>query len=98
MIGAFFLSEFVGGVIACGFAVLGLCFLRFWRRTRDALFANFAVAFWLLALNQTLASLIPGGETATSWVYLIRLAAFLVIIAAIVRKNAGASRARRSAP
>ncbi|WP_436040821.1 DUF5985 family protein [Rhizobium sp. LjRoot98] len=29
-------------------------FIRFWRRTRDALFAAFAAAFWLLALNQAL--------------------------------------------
>jgi hypothetical protein len=84
--------DFVGGAITLGYVLLGLYFLRFWRRTRDALFANFAFAFWLLALNQAAASLTHIGEVETGWIYLIRLAAFLVIIAAIVRKNLSARR------
>jgi len=43
-------APFVSGLIAMGFAVAGLFFLSFWRRTRDTLFVAFAVAFWLLAL------------------------------------------------
>jgi hypothetical protein len=87
----YFPAAFVSGAITAGFLVLGLYFLRFWRRTRDALFVNFAVAFWLLALNQAAATLSPGGEIEKGWVYLIRLAAFLIIIAAIVRKNISSS-------
>ena len=32
-------------------ATAGLFFLRFWRKTRDRLFAIFACAFWLMGVN-----------------------------------------------
>jgi hypothetical protein len=79
--------DFVSGAITAGHLVLVLFFLRFWRRTRDSLFANFAIAFALLAINQAAATLSGNGEREGSWLYLIRLAAFLVIIVAIVGKN-----------
>ena len=81
------LASFVSGLIAMGFTVAGLLFLSFWRRTRDSLFAAFAVAFWLLALNQALATLLHAPEETQSRIYLLRLAAFVIIILAIVRKN-----------
>jgi hypothetical protein len=96
-------AEFVSGLIAAGYLVLGLFFLRFWRRTRDQLFASFACAFWLLSLNRAIAALAQIDETA-SWFYLIRLAAFIVFTIGIVRKNvpppsrAPVSRAPGSAP
>ena len=43
--------SFVGGLLSAGYAVAGVFFLSFWRRTRDSLFAVFAVAFWLMALS-----------------------------------------------
>jgi hypothetical protein len=81
------MDQFIAGVIATGFGVAGLFFLRFWSRTRDGLFAIFACAFWLLAANQTLVALggIPREEQ--SWIYLLRLAAFVLIIVGIVAKN-----------
>ena len=54
---------------------------------RDALFAVFAVAFWLLAFNQGVAALAQVPREDLAWVYLLRLLAFLLIIIAIVRKN-----------
>jgi hypothetical protein len=64
-------------------------FLRFWRRTRDRLFAWFALAFTLFAANWTvLASLSPSQE-ARHLVYLIRLAGFALIIQGVVEKNRG---------
>jgi hypothetical protein len=78
---------FVSGAVTLGFAIAGLYFLRFWKDRRDPLLAAFAVAFWLLGLNQALLALsnIPFEER--SWLYLIRLAAFALIIAAIALKN-----------
>jgi hypothetical protein len=70
-----------------GYAIAGLFFLRFWSRTRDLLFMAFAVAFWLLALNQALVALSEAPREEQTWFYLLRLAAFLLIIAAIVGKN-----------
>ena len=39
---------FLWGASALGCWVIGLFFLRFWRNTRDRLFAFFAAAFWVL--------------------------------------------------
>ncbi len=83
------LQGFVSGLITMGFAVAGLFFLSFWRRTRETLFAAFAAAFWLLALNQGLATFLHAPEETQSRIYLIRLLAFLIIIGAIVLKNTG---------
>ena len=83
--------EFMSGVIVMGFLVSGLFFLRFWRRTRDLLFVAFALAFWLLALNQILLVLVDIPYEERSWIYLLRLAAFTLIIVAVVRKNRRAS-------
>lgn len=80
-------APFISGMIAMGFVVCTVFFLRFWRRTRDSLFLVFAIAFFLLALNQALTTLLGLPLEERSWLYLLRLAAFLIIIAAIVRKN-----------
>lgn len=79
--------DFLAGAIALGYAIAALFFWRFWRRMRDGLFAGFAVAFALMALTQTLAALLELGREEQGWLYLIRLTAFMVIMAAIVAKN-----------
>lgn len=81
------LSIFASGMITAGELIAGLFFLKFWSRSRDHLFISFAVAFWLLALNQFL--LASGGipREEQSWIYLLRLAAFTLIAVAIVQKN-----------
>ena len=78
---------FLSGVITMGYVIAGLFFLRFWSRTRDSLFVAFACAFWLLAVNQALVALAGVPREEQSWIYLLRLGAFTLIIAAIVRKN-----------
>jgi len=80
-------ADFFSGAIALGFLVCAAFFLRFWSRTRDSFFAVFAVAFFLLSLNQTLGTLLGLPIEERSWLYLLRLAAFLMIIIAIVGKN-----------
>ena len=82
-------ADFFSGMIAMGFAVCAVFFLRFWRRTRDSLFLVFSIAFLLLALNQALTTLLGLPLEERSWLYLLRLAAFLIIIGAIVRNNIG---------
>ena len=78
---------FVSGAVTMGFAVASLFFARFWTRTRDRLFLLFAVAFALLAVNQALAALVDFGREELSWVYLLRLAAFSLIIFGVASKN-----------
>lgn len=80
-------SQFISGLITMGFLIAGLFFLRFWTKTRDPLFAAFAAAFWLLATNQALAAMIDVAREERSWIYLLRVAAFALIIAAVVWKN-----------
>jgi hypothetical protein len=75
------------GVITMASLVAALFFLRFWRDTGDRLFAMFAVAFVLLALTRLgLAVSKTHLEGHTHW-YWVRLAAFLLILFAIVDKN-----------
>jgi hypothetical protein len=74
-------------VSATAAGVSAIFFLRFWRESRELLFALFSVALWLLAASWILlACFNPVGE-AQGYVYGIRLLAFLFIIVAIVQKN-----------
>ena len=78
---------FIGGLLSAGYAIGGVFFLSFWRRTHDSLFAVFAVAFWLMALNQALPVLLGIPREEQGGIYLLRAAAFTLIILAILRKN-----------
>ena len=69
-----------------GCVMAGLFFLRFWRKTRDRLFAIFAVAFWALASERVVLEIVSVNEFRP-YVYGIRLFAFGLIILAIVDKN-----------
>jgi hypothetical protein len=84
------LFDFLSGAITLGFLVAGLFFLRFWRRTRDSLFLAFAIAFALLGIGQAFQALANIPQEERSYIFLIRLAAFAIILAAIVRKNRAA--------
>lgn len=81
--------DFFAGAIAMGFLVCGMFFFRFWSRTRDSLFLWFGIAFWLLAVGQAVLALTGIPVEERSWLYLVRLVAFLLIIVAILRKNLG---------
>jgi hypothetical protein len=83
---------FVGGLVTMGYLVASLFFLRFWRRTQDGLFAAFAAAFLLFALNNILSVTLELGRDEVGWIYLLRIAGFLLIIVAIVYKNIGSRR------
>jgi hypothetical protein len=81
------LYAFLSGAVTLGFALVGLFFLRFWRRTADGLFLAFSVAFWLLGLNQALLVLADIRDEERSWLYLLRLLAFSLILLAVWQKN-----------
>lgn len=84
------MSEFqalLSGAVAMAYAVGGIFFLKFWRRSRDGLFLSFALAFLLLATNQALVGLYGGGSETDAAFYSLRLIGFLLIIVAIIRKN-----------
>jgi uncharacterized membrane protein len=81
------LYDFLSGAVSFGFLVCGLFFLCYWRKTRDELFLAFASAFALLGAGQAILALanIPTEERGA--LYLIRLAAFALILIAILWKN-----------
>ena len=81
------MTFFVAGLIAMGDAIAALFFARFYRVSGDRLFLYFAAGFALLTVQRaTLAAAdyLPVPLTAH---YVLRLAAFLVILAGIVDKN-----------
>jgi len=80
-------AHFIAGVLTAGFAVAAAFFLRFWVRTREELFASLSAAFCLLAANQAVAGLTRSGGVEDVRAYLLRLAAFVLIIIAILRKS-----------
>lgn len=81
------LYAFLSGAVAFGFLVCSLFFLRFWRRTSDPLFIAFALAFALLGAGQATIALASVPTEEHGSLYLIRLVAFALILAAILRKN-----------
>ena len=78
---------FMAGALTLGYLIGALFFLKFWRRTGDALFCAFAAAFALLAANQAAPALLGVSDEALGGVYLLRLGGFLLIILAILGKN-----------
>jgi hypothetical protein len=82
------LYQFASGGIMMGCWVVGLFFMRFWKKSGERLFGFFAVAFWILACERLLLALVRvSSESQVSWVYLMRLVAFLLILFAVTDKN-----------
>lgn len=81
------IAALISGALAAGYAVAGLFFAKFWSRTRDRLFAIFAVAFWLLAVQRIAIVLSDRWLEDATPLYVLRLIAFLLILIAIVDKN-----------
>lgn len=81
------LSPVVSGVLIAGYLIAGLFFLRFWSETRDRLFATFAGAFWLLAAQRAVLTLMDHSREDRVWIYGLRVLAFVLILGAILDKN-----------
>lgn len=83
------LDNLLSGVVVSLCLIASLFFWRFWKETKDRLFAFFAGAFDLLGLNYLLLAINPRTSEVRPYFYLIRLLAFLLIIIAIIDKNRG---------
>ena len=79
--------HFMLGAIVTSCMVAALFFLRFWRKTHDRLFLVFSIAFGLFAVNQALAAMMTVVYESASWIYVLRVLGFVLILAAIVDKN-----------
>lgn len=82
------LDLFLLGYIAAAAAIAALFFLRFWRETRDFLFLAFAAYFAVQGGTRAEGLSVAHPNLVTGWSYLLRLAAVVVVVIAILRKNA----------
>lgn len=81
------LNAILVGAIVMAASVIALFFLRYWRQTRDRFFLYFALAFMLEAVQRLPGAMQPPGAPEAPLYYLIRLAAYGLILLAIIGKN-----------
>jgi len=81
------MATFLSGMITAGFLVAALFFFRFWRRTRDPLFAIFGISFLLFAIGQSISVSFDFLRDDRTIVYVLRLIGFGLLLVAIARKN-----------
>ena len=79
--------EMLSGALLLSYLIAGAHFFRFWKRIGDRLFLQFALAFWLFALNQLSSSIPDVTRETDGYEYLLRVFGFVLIIVAIVDKN-----------
>jgi uncharacterized membrane protein HdeD (DUF308 family) len=84
------IEGFLLGVIAAACVTAGVFFLKFWKETSDTLFLAFAAFFLIEALIRVALLFFAKPNEGSPWVYLVRLAALLWILLAILRKNSSA--------
>jgi hypothetical protein len=81
------LHVFLSGALTCVSVIAGLFFMKYWTLSRDRFFLFFAAAFWIMAVNWTAIATIAPSQETRHYFYVVRLIAFLLILAAIVDKN-----------
>ena len=81
------MGEFLAGIATCASWGAAAFFVRFWRETGDRFYALFAIAFLILSLNWMLVAVVHPSAESSPFFYLLRLAAFTLIILAVVDKN-----------
>lgn len=87
------INDLISGALVMGYAVAAIFFLRFYRSTKDRLFAFFAAAFGILSCQRVALALTTKVLEDTVLIYVIRLIAFVIILYAIIDKNMQSKRA-----
>ena len=80
------MEQVMSGAIAMGCGIAGVFFLRFWRDTRDRLFALFALSFFVMTVSRVVVALSDEPVVGTM-PYWARFLAFGLILVAILDKN-----------
>jgi hypothetical protein len=81
------MRSFLWGALTVQTAIAALFFVRYWRVSGDRFFGYFALAFAFMTMNWIVLSVIEPQLEVTHYAYLLRLAAFILIIVGIVDKN-----------
>jgi hypothetical protein len=81
------MNEMLLGAIAMASMVAALFFLRFWRSTGDRFFLFFALSFFIDGIDRIVLAPSPQGADDAPAYYLVRLAAYGLILYAILDKN-----------
>ena len=81
------INSVLTGAVAMASFVAMLFFLKFWQRTRDGFFLLFAFAFGIDALSRFVLGIAHLSDETEPLYYVPRLAAFALIVIAIVIKN-----------
>jgi hypothetical protein len=79
-------NDFLSGATCAGYAVAALFFVRFYARVGDRLFVMFAAALLLLG-GLRAATVMLEDPMEYHYLYWLRFAAYLLILAAIIDKN-----------
>lgn len=87
-------ASFFAGLATAAFLASALFFLKFYRASRDLFFLYFAWACVLLAAERILLLIVLPPNfinmrppEAQAWVYLVRMAAYIMIIWAVIQRN-----------
>lgn len=83
--------EMISGAFMMCCLISGIFFYKFWKKTGDRLFILFAYSFFLMAVERLVLGYVGVRNEPSPLIYLIRLAAFILIIFAIVDKNRSSS-------
>ena len=81
------IDGFLRGIIVTCSVIAGGYFMKFWRQTRDTLFLAFGIAFIVEAANRTTFVFMDSPNTGNTFVYIVRLLTYVLILTTIVKKN-----------
>ena len=81
------MTGLLSGILIAEYAAIALCVAKFWSSSRDRLFLRFSGAFVVLAVQRCAIAMTQEILEQQAPLYLMRFAAFVVIIVAIVDKN-----------
>ena len=76
--------DFINGAVTLASLAIALFFLRYWRSTRDRLYAMFSGAFALLSIHWFVSGVFA---ELTTQAHVLRFVAFALIAAAVLDKN-----------
>jgi hypothetical protein len=79
--------QFLHGGLTIASIATALFLARFYQQTSDRLFALFSGSFFVLGVHWALLGLLPREGEHRPLAYVLRLIAFVLILAAVVDKN-----------